>query len=158
MKNLKQFSKALLEDGGATFNLVSGEHDFKGYAYAIFGHEKIHNTLDGGFTISDVEDAVRQYIKEKGVELYSADNHLGGWFDKGKLYLDITNVTSDLRNAIEQGIRNGQEAIHDFKSGKDIRLPKGQGAGTMTQKASYLEMKIDELVSNHKNKQICIKT
>ena len=152
MKNLKQFSRALLEDGGATFNLVSGEHEFKGYAYSIFGHEKIHNTLNGGFTISDVEDAVRQYIKEKGVELYSVDNHLGGWFEKGKLYLDITNVTLDLRNAIEQGLRNGQRAIHDFKSGDDIHLPKGQGAGTMTQKATYMEMKIDELVRNHKNK------
>ena len=85
------------------------------------------------------------------MELYSVHNHLGGWFEEGKLFLDITNVESDLRNAIEQGIRNGQEAIHDFKSGKDIYLPKGQGAGTMTQKASYLNMKIDELVSNHKN-------
>jgi len=151
MKNLKQFSRALLENGGATFNLVSGEHDFKGYAYAIHGHEKIHNTLEGMFTISEVEEAVKIFVREKGVELYSVDNHLGGWFEKGKLYLDITNVTSDLRNAIEQGIRNGQEVIHDFQSGKDIRLPKGQGAGTMTQKESYLNMKIDELVRNQLN-------
>mgnify|MGYP003137556757 CR=1 FL=1 len=152
MKNLKQFSKALLEDGGATFNLVSGEHDFKGYAYSIYGHEKIHNTLEGMFTISEVEQAVKTFVRENGVELYSADNHLGGWFDKGKLYLDITNVTSDLRNAVVKGLRNNQKAIHDFRTGKDIHLPKGQGAGTMTQKATYLEMKIDELVSNHKNK------
>ena len=149
MKNLKQFSRALLEDGGATFNLVSGEHEFKGYAYSIFGHEKIHDNVS---VLSEVEHAVKKFVGEKGVELYSVHNHLGGWFDKGKLFLDITNVESDLRNAIEQGIRNGQEAIHDFQSGKDIRLPKGQGAGTMTQKASYLNMKIDELVSNHKNK------
>ena len=148
MKNLKQFSRALLEDGGATFNLVSGEHEFKGYAYSIFGHEKIHDNVS---VLSEVEHAVKKFVGEKGVELYSVHNHLGGWFDKGKLFLDITNVESDLRNAIEQGIRNGQEAIHDFQSGKDIRLPKGQGAGTMTQKASYLNMKIDELVSNHKN-------
>jgi len=148
MKNLKQFSRALLEDGGATFNLVSGEHEFKGYAYSIFGHEKIHDNVS---VLSEVEHAVKKFVGEKGVELYSVHNHLGGWFDKGKLFLDITNVESDLRKAIEQGIRNGQEAIHDFQSGKDIRLPKGQGAGTMTQKASYLNMKIDELVSNHKN-------
>ena len=148
MKNLKQFSRALLEDGGATFNLVSGEHEFKGYAYSIFGHEKIHDNVS---VLSEVEHAVKKFVGEKGVELYSVHNHLGGWFDKGKLFLDITNVESDLRNAIEQGIRNGQEAIHDFQTGKDIRLPKGQGAGTMTQKASYLNMKIDELVSNHKN-------
>ena len=45
MKNLKQFSRALLEDGGATFNLVSGEHEFKGYVYSIFGHEKIHDNV-----------------------------------------------------------------------------------------------------------------
>ena len=148
MKNLKQFSRALLEDGGATFNLVSGEHEFKGYAYSIFGHEKIHDNVS---VLSEVEHAVKKFVGEKGVELYSVHNHLGGWFDKGKLFLDITNVESDLRKAIEQGIRNGQEAIHDFQSGKDIHLPKGQGAGTMTQKASYLNMKIDELVSNHKN-------
>ena len=151
MKNLKQFSRALLENGGATFNLVSGEHEFKGYAYSIFGHEKIHNTIDGGFTIGQVEDAVKKFIKEKGVELYSVHNHLGGWFDKGKLYLDITNVTTDLRNAVVKGLRNGQRAIYDFQTDKDIDLPKGQGAGTMTQKATYLEMKIDELVRNHKN-------
>lgn len=148
MKNLKQFSRALLEDGGATFNLVSGEHEFKGYAYSIFGHEKIHDNVS---VLSEVEQAVKTFVGEKGVELYSVHNHLGGWFEEGKLFLDITNVESDLRNAIEQGIRNGQEAIHDFRSGKDIYLPKGQGAGTMTQKASYLNMKIDELVSNHKN-------
>jgi len=148
MKNLKQFSRALLENGGATFNLVSGEHEFKGYAYSIFGHEKIHDNVS---VLSEVEQAVKTFVGEKGVELYSVHNHLGGWFEEGKLFLDITNVESDLRNAIEQGIRNGQEAIHDFRSGKDIYLPKGQGAGTMTQKASYLNMKIDELVSNHKN-------
>ena len=148
MKNLKQFSRALLKDGGATFNLVSGEHEFKGYAYSIYGHEKIHDHVS---VLAEVEQAVKKFVGEKGVELYSVHNHLGGWFDKGKLFLDITNVESDLRNAIEQGIRNGQEAIHDFQSGKDIRLPKGQGAGTMTQKASYLNMKINELVRNHKN-------
>jgi len=148
MKNLKQFSRALLENGGATFNLVSGEHEFKGYAYSIFGHEKIHDNVS---VLSEVEQAVKTFVGEKGVELYSVHNHLGGWFEEGKLFLDITNVESDLRNAIEQGIRNGQKAIHDFRSGKDIYLPKGQGAGTMTQKASYLNMKIDELVSNHKN-------
>ena len=149
MKNLKQFSRALLEDGGATFNLVSGEHDFKGYAYSIFGHEKIHDNVS---VLSEVEQAVKTFVRENGIELYSVHNHLGGWFDKGKLHLDITNVESDLRNAINQGLRNGQRAIHDFQSGDDIYLPKGQGAGTMTQKASYLEMKIDELVRNHKNK------
>ena len=148
MKNLKQFSRALLENGGATFNLVSGEHDFKGYAYSIFGHEKIHDNVS---VLSEVEQAVKTFVGEKGIELYSVHNHLGGWFDKGKLYLDITNVESDLRKAIDKGIRNDQDAIHDFQSGKDIRLPKGQGAGTMTQKASYLNMKIDELVRNHKN-------
>jgi len=151
MKNLKQFSRALLENGGATFNLVSGEHEFKGYAYSIFGHEKIHNNVS---VLSEVEQAVKTFVRENGVELYSVDNHLGGWFEEGKLYLDITNVTSDLRNAIEQGIRNGQRAIHDFQSGKDIYLPKGQGAGTMTQKASYLNMKIDELVREHSNVNI----
>lgn len=149
MKNLKQFSRALLENGGATFNLVSGEHEFKGFAYSIFGHEKVHNNVS---VLSEVESAVRQYIKEKGVELYSVDNHLGGWFEEGKLYLDISNVTSDLRNAVVKGLRNGQRAIYDFQSGKDIDLPKGQGAGTMTQKATYLDMKIDELIRNHKNK------
>ena len=154
MKNLKQFSRALLENGGATFNLVSGEHQFNGYAYSIFGHEKIHNPLEGMFTISEVEQAVKIFVGENGLELYSVHNHLGGWFEEGKLYLDITNVTSDLRNAIEQGIRNDQDAIHDFQSGKDIYLPKGQGAGTMTQKASYLKMKIDELVRKHRNVNI----
>jgi len=152
MKNLKQFSRALLENGGATFNLVTGEHQFKGFAYSIFGHEKIVNTLDGGFTLSDVEQAVSQYVKEKGLELHSVHNHLGGWFDNGKLYLDISNVTLDLRNALYKGLRNGQKAIYDFQTGKDIEIPKGQGAGTMTQKATYMDMKIDELVMNYKNK------
>lgn len=152
MKNLKQFSRALLENGGATFNLVTGEYQFKGYAYSIFGHEKIHNTLEGMFTISEVEHAVKNFVREKGVELYSVHNHLGGWFEDGKLHLDISNVTQDLRNAVVKGLRNGQKAIHDFQSGKDIYLPKGQGAGTMTQKATYLDMKIDELVMNYKNK------
>ena len=103
--------------------------------------------------LSDVEDAVRQYIKEKGCRsAYSVHNHLGGWFEDGKLYLDISRVTLDLRNALYKGLRNGQKAIYDFQTGKDIYLPKGQGAGTMTQKATYMDMKIDELVMNYKNK------
>lgn len=154
MKNLKQFSRALLENGGATFNLVSGEHDFKGYAYSLSGHEKIHNPLNGMFTISEVEKAVKTFVGENGLELYSVHNHLGGWFTNGNLVLDISNVESDLRKAIDKGIRNDQDAIHDFQSGKDINLPKGQGAGTMTQKSTYLKMKIDELVSNHRNVNI----
>ena len=91
MKNLKQFSRALLENGGATFNLVSGEHEFKGYAYSIFGHEKIHDNVS---VLSEVEQAVKTFVGEKGVELYSVHNHLGGWFEEGKLFLDSTFVMS----------------------------------------------------------------
>lgn len=49
------------------------------------------------------------------------DNYLGGWVDDGKVFLDISNVVKNEKEATIRAMKTDQDAIFDYKSGESLR-------------------------------------
>ena len=139
MKNLKEFVAAIIENGGATYNLANGGTVHDGYMVSKKGFEmKFEPEVD-------VTKAVCQYIKEYGFELYEPENYIGAWIDKGVLYFDISNNYKSRSEAIKKGYENEQIAIFDVAKMDSIYLPTPQKTGTMTQQQSFINYQIYNL-------------
>lgn len=139
MKNLKEFVAAIIENGGATYNLANGGTVDKGYMVSKKGFEmKFQPEVD-------VKQAVCQFIKEFGFELYEVENFMGAWIDEGVLYLDISNNFAKRSDAIREGYKNEQLAIFDVVAQESLYLPTPQKTGTMTQQQSFINFQIDNL-------------
>lgn len=119
--NLLNFVNDTLKNGGASFNLLTGEYNPKsGYMVATSGHEVViplkqfHNASLAG------------YIAEKSAILLSGISNtslfLGAWVDGDKVYLDISEKVEDRQDAVKIGIERKQLAIWDNANGKEIRL------------------------------------
>jgi hypothetical protein len=139
MKNLKEFVAAIIENGGATYNLANGGTVDKGYMVSKKGFEmKFQPEVD-------VTQAVCQFIKEFGFELYEVENFMGAWIDEGVLYMDVSNNFEKRSEAIKEGYKNEQLAIFDVVAQKSLYLPTPQKTGTMTQQQSFINFQIDNL-------------
>jgi len=139
MKNLKEFVAAIIENGGATYNLANGGTVDKGYMVSKKGFEmKFQPEVD-------VTQAVCQFIKEFGFELYEVENFIGAWIDEGVLYLDVSNNFTKRSDAIREGYKNEQLAIYDVIAQESLYLPTPQKTGTMTQQQSFINFQIDNL-------------
>jgi hypothetical protein len=139
MKNLKEFVAAIIENGGATYNLANGGTVHDGYMVSKKGFGmKFEPEVD-------VTKAVCQYIKEYGFELYEPENYIGAWIDKGVLYFDISNNYMGRSEAIKKGYENEQIAIFDVAKMESIYLPTPQRTGTMTQQKNFINYQIYNL-------------
>lgn len=117
MKNLLNFCTAILEDGGATFNLATGTSPTSGYIVSEAGHEVVMPMMKNEIANQIfVTSAVRQYISDKGYELSLVENYLGAWVDKNKLYLDISRVYDNEDEARAMAIKNNQIAYFDLNT------------------------------------------
>ena len=119
--NLLNFVNDTLNNGGASFNLLTGEYNPKtGYMVATQGNEiviplkQFHNA------------SVSEYIAKKSYMLLSGISNtslfLGSWVDGDKVYLDISEKVEDRHEAVKLGIERKQLAIWDNANGKEIRL------------------------------------
>jgi hypothetical protein len=139
MKNLNEFVASIIENGGATYNLANGGTVDKGYMVSKKGFEmKFQPEVD-------VTQAVCQFIKEFGFELYEVENFMGAWIDEGVLYLDVSNNFAKRSDAIREGYKNEQLAIFDLVAQESLYLPTPQKTGTMTQQQSFINFQIDNL-------------
>jgi hypothetical protein len=139
MKNLKEFVAAIIENGGATYNLANGGTVSDGYMVSKKGFEmKFEPEVD-------VTKAVCQFIKEYGFELYEPENFMGAWIDKGILYFDISNNYKKRSDAIREGYKNEQLAIYDVITQENVYLPTPQKTGTMTQQKNFINYQIYNL-------------
>jgi hypothetical protein len=121
MKNLLDFCDAVLENGGATFNLVLGTSPTTGYAVSKQGHEDTIDLFGNKVTQNMlVNSFVRKYVSEHGFELSLVDYNLGGWIHDKKLYLDISILFDNEADASEYARDNNQLAYFDLTNGKEI--------------------------------------
>lgn len=121
MKNLLDFCDAVLENGGATFNLVLGTNPTTGYAVSMQGYEDTIDLFGNKVTQTMlVNSFVRKYVSEHGFELSLVDYNLGGWIHDKKLYLDISIVFDNETYAREYAKDNNQLAYFDLTNGKEI--------------------------------------
>jgi hypothetical protein len=121
MKNLLDFCDAILENGGATFNLVTGTSPTIGYVVSEKGYEK-QIELFGNKVAREilVYSYVKMYVSEHGFMLSDVTYNLGGWINDGKLYLDISVVYDNEEEAIRMAKENKQLAYFDIANGKEI--------------------------------------
>jgi hypothetical protein len=139
MKNLKEFVAAIIENGGATYNLAMGDTAHSGYMVSKKGFEMKFPPE------KDVKQAVVQFMEAYGFELYEVENFMGAWIDEGILYMDVSNNFAKRSEAIREGYKNEQLAIYDVVTQESLYLPTPQKTGTMTQQQSFINFQIDNL-------------
>ena len=123
MKNLHDFVASVVENGGATFNLVTGTSPTTGFVVSergfelkleLFGNEAVREILINGI--------VKDFVKENGMELNNPENFLGGWIDDGELFLDISRVYDNEHDALRIAVENGQRAYYHIDNDKTTEL------------------------------------
>ena len=123
MKNLLDFCDAILKNGGATFNLVTGTSPTTGYVVSKQGYEDTIDLFGNNVTQTMlVNSFVRVYVSEHGFELSVVEQNLGGWIHDKKLYLDISILFDNEADAIKYAKDNNQLAYFDLNKGKEIFL------------------------------------
>lgn len=123
MKNLHDFVASVVENGGATFNLVTGTSPTTGFVVSERGFE-LKLKLFGPVINRDIliSAIVREFIRENGMELNSPENFLGGWIDDGELFLDISRVYDNEHDALRIAVENGQKAYYHIDTDKTTEL------------------------------------
>jgi hypothetical protein len=125
MANLVNFNKAIVSNGGASYNLMTGEFNPNhGYMVSIKGHEKTHKAGKESYQYE-----IADYVKSKAIILMagivddSIDRiFLGGWIDNGLLYLDVSYLVDTEEEAIQMAKDNEQIAYHDNAKGVSINV------------------------------------
>lgn len=121
MSNLINFKNSIINHGGATYNLLTGEFNpVTGFMVSIKGHESRsdYNPNNLQYTIAD-------YIKRKADLIISGENmdlFLGAWIDKDLLYLDVSIHIESRSEAILYAQANEQLAYYDCALGEAIDL------------------------------------
>ena len=143
--NINTFIDDLVAGNGASYSLNHGKPTSGNFA-AIYGHESTPE-LPSSFIrykkhlqAEMIANHVRDFIATNGLLLEQDDNYIGGWWENGKLVLDISKRFDTIAEAAEFGIHNRQRAIYSMDIDKAIDLPEPQDAGTETQRATYARL------------------
>ncbi len=124
MKNLHDFVASIVENGGATFNLVTGTSPTTGFVVSERGFEDVTPIFVGDMVTKQiiVSTAVSLFIRKNGFELNDPENYLGGWIDDGSLFLDISRVYDNEHDALRIAVNNGQKAYYHIDNDKTTEL------------------------------------
>lgn len=117
--NLLNFVKDTLNNGGASFNLLTGEYNpNNGYMVATEIHEMYLPKEEFN------NEVLKGYIAKNLDALLSNKNlFLGSWIDeRGMVCLDISERIEDRQEAVKLGIERNQKAIWDNVNGVGIDL------------------------------------
>lgn len=109
MSNLINFVQGIHANGGATYNLNTGEFNpTNGYIVGLKGTQ-----VKTAYNPLTTPDDVKSYIAKFGSQLTSVDNYLGSWVENGELYLDVVVKISDQQDAHNTAVTNDQMAYYD---------------------------------------------
>ena len=115
MSNLILFRKSILNNGGASYNLLNGQlNPTDGFMVSIANHETIlQNEWRTG-----LQYHIASYIKENAHILCGGVTNrpffLGAWVEKNdELYLDVSTKVTTREEAVRLAIENGQKAYYD---------------------------------------------
>lgn len=103
-------------DGGFSVDPSDGSDVRSGYAVAV--HPEHERVFDGRVTSDDLHE----YVTQAKDALTLPGRVLGGWCnpDTGRVYLDVSVVTSDLFYAMKLARETRQVAIFDFSAMQSI--------------------------------------
>jgi len=104
-------------DGGFTVDPRTGKDIKEGFAVAIYpdrSRELQHTKVN--------RDSIRKYADDNSDLLSQEGNMMGGWHDPdtGNVWLDVSRVTTNRREAIDLAKEHNQIAIFDLGSGNSI--------------------------------------
>ncbi len=123
MKNLHDFVSSIIENGGATFNIVTGTSPTTGFVVSEKGFEDVTSIFGDDVTKQIlISSAVSLFIGKNGVELNDPINFLGGWIDDGELFLDISRVYDNEHDALRIAVENGQKAYYSIDNDKTTEI------------------------------------
>ena len=108
----------IMDEGGCTIS-VSGSDPSAGYAFSEYKQYEESIPIDE-FSSQHVK---RFRVKHEKL-LAHPDHYIGGWFNKdnGEVYLDISTVLPERREAMARARGDGQTAIWDLGKLEEIRV------------------------------------
>jgi hypothetical protein len=121
MSNLINFRNAIINNGGASYNLLNGEFNpDNGYMVSIKDHEQVSR-----FNTLNLQHEIARYIRSKADILISGlseDKFIGAWIEDDNLVLDVSIKVNSLDDALQIGKENEQRAIFDCNNSVTINL------------------------------------
>jgi len=115
-KVIDSTTSAAVSGQGFSFNVFNNTPT-SGYMVALSGYEHIVESGD------DIEQHIAAYVHSNfGLLMGNATLYVGGWFNDGKLYLDISESFQDVRKAKIAGAKRHQIAIWDVVYSREIVL------------------------------------
>ena len=121
------------ENGGVTIGL-DGKQPTEGFAYAPSKGTEVVMSI-GKLTPKAFDD-----FKNRNLELLKQNgNHIGGWRDKRKAYLDVSRVGKPSAKTLDAAQKASQLGVFDLKNFSDITVGKMEnGVYTKMDKATSL--------------------
>jgi hypothetical protein len=105
--------KGIIENNKSGFTIDGNGNAYTGTGFAVSITDFIPEND------SDLKRILKEYnaYTKKGIKIY-----LGGWINNNKLYLDITLIIKNLKEAIRTGRALKQKTIYNFGTKKVIDL------------------------------------
>lgn len=121
--NLQQFIKDTIANGGASYNLITGEYNpTTGYMVGLYNKDQV---VPLG-TAKGLQYDVADFIKDNAQILLGGTvtdcYFLGSWVHEGEVHLDISANVLDLKEALFLGKKYGQLAIWDCANKCEIKI------------------------------------
>lgn len=125
MSNLRQFKNSILENGGASYNLLTGEFnpDY-GFMVSIADKESTSNYNNGDGLQYKIADFIKQHALILGSDISNEKYFLGAWVDNDLLYLDVSILHGTHEMAIKTARQNNQLAYFNNENKQTIYLSK----------------------------------
>ena len=115
------FAKRIIAGGGTTSKVVDSSKIKSGIAYSpVKNTERVFDIKN--MSTEEIAPIIKKYKTDNAALLEKEGNVFGAWMNKGKLYLDISNVSTDLTKALDQAREAKQIAVYDLLSGKTFNL------------------------------------
>lgn len=120
-------------DGGFTYNPMHGTEPTEGFALSI--HPERSATVDAENLTAD---ALHDYLSKNRDLLSQEGNHLGAWHDpqSHKVFLDVSTVAKDEKEAAELARQHDQIAYFDLKNGRSVTVNKDATSGGAAMKGT----------------------
>lgn len=115
----KTVEEMLGENGGFTYQPVSGESPVRGYAVSPFPEATLAVKAD-----EIDEGVIFDWLKEHKDRFNDKRVHAGGWIDdsSGDAVFDLSIVVADQEDARKIGRQYDQDAVYDLGRGETIRI------------------------------------
>ena len=115
MKNLFDFVDAVLDEGIAVYNIVTGEGITSGFCVSESGHTDLIGLFGNETTrMILVHSFVREFISKNGLILSDANYSLEGRCNKSMFVLDVVKVYDSRRVAEKIAVENNQASYLDI--------------------------------------------